>query len=531
MTQLKFLSCARRAADLTQNRPGNASRDCIEVLIVGPIDFIEFHAHFHPRRLAVLEVASGRSWTYLELDDAIARWARVLHDNYWAAPGDRIGALARNRAELLILHFACARIGAIYVPLNWRLAAAELAEIVADVEPVLLVGDEELSNAGLAGAAIDELADLAARAVPLRGGKILPDQASLMLFTSGTSGKPKGAMLSERNLAQLGLNTGLFSRVTRDSRYLIDSPMFHIIGIASCVRPPLMYGGAVILSDGFDAEKTLTRIANVELGITHYFCIPQMATALRRHHSYEPNNFRRLTALFSGGAPHPEPEMLAWLDDGIPIINAYGMSEAGSVCMMPIDIELIRRRPRSVGVRTPGVHARLVDAAMNDCPPGAPGEILLKGENVFLGYWRRPELTMASFTEDGWFRTGDIGVLRDGLYDIVDRKKDMYISGGENIYPAEVEAAMSGFPGLVDVCVVGIPDERWGEVGHMVIVGSEVETEAVMNFLSHRIARYKLPKHVSFAESLPRTGSGKVRKDDLRSSLLRSAEWTQIKAG
>jgi len=245
-----------------------------------------------------------------------------------------------------------------------------------------------------------------------------------------------------------------------------------------------------------------------------------MSSILRRQPDFDPAAFRRLTALFSGGAPHPQAELNAWLDDGVPVISAYGLSEAGSVFMMPIDIETIRRHPLAVGLGTPGIRSRLVDDEGWDCPDGLPGEVLLKGDNVFAGYWRRPEQTAAVFTEDGWLRTGDVAVLRDGYYEIVDRKKDMFISGGENVYPAEIENVMSHFPGVGDVAVVGVPDERWGEVGHMVIIGEAIDKTVILSFLSERIARYKLPKHVSFADDLPRTGSGKIRKDLLRARLM-----------
>jgi len=490
---------------------------------MGPIDFVGFYACFHADRLAVMEMQSGRRWNYRQLDIAIARCAGALRREFAVSLGDRVASLARNRAELLILHLACSRLGAIYAPLNWRLAASELQLLVNDIEPALLVGDTALDRAGLQGVSIDAIAQLISSSDPLPCERIDPNRPALMLFTSGTSGRPKGAVLSERNLAQLGLNSGYFSRVTHESRYLIDSPMFHLIGISTCVRPPLMHGGGVCISDGFDAATTLARLSDSDLAISHYFCVPQMSTMLRRHKDYDPNRLRRLTALFTGGAPHPEAEMLAWLDDDIPVVNQYGMSEAGSVFSMPIDIERIRARPRSVGIGTPDIAARIVDEELKECPPGTAGELLLKGDNIFLGYWRLPELNQSYLTHDGWFRTGDVAIWQDGYYTLVDRKKDMFISGGENVYPAEIESAISAFPGLAEVAVVGVPDERWGEVGHLVIVpciGTEISAAAVLGFLETRIARYKLPKHLTLMAELPRTTSGKVQKQVLRATLL-----------
>jgi fatty-acyl-CoA synthase len=200
------------------------------------------------------------------------------------------------------------------------------------------------------------------------------------------------------------------------------------------------------------------------------------------------------------------------------------MSEAGSVFSMPVDVPQILARPASVGVETPGIYARVVDDKNCICIVGMPGELLLKGENVFSGYWRRPEENATCFTHDGWFRTGDIVTCdSDGFYSVVDRKKDIFISGGENVCPSELEAAMQGFPGIAEVAVFGVPDSRWGEVGHMAIVaapGACIERLAVLNFLNGRIARYKLPKHISIVQALPRTGSGKVQKGVLRASLI-----------
>jgi fatty-acyl-CoA synthase len=195
------------------------------------------------------------------------------------------------------------------------------------------------------------------------------------------------------------------------------------------------------------------------------------------------------------------------------------MSEAGSVFFMPIDIDQIRSRPQSVGIGVPGIASRVVDANLQDCPPGVPGELLLKGENIFLGYWPNPTHDQTAFTEDGWFRTGDIVQWRGGYFDLIDRKKDMYISGGENVYPAESEVALAGYPGVAEIAVIGVPDARWGEVGHAFLVpcaGQHLDVGAIEAFLAKKIAKYKLPKHWSIVDALPRTPSGKVQKAALR---------------
>ena len=247
------------------------------------------------------------------------------------------------------------------------------------------------------------------------------------------------------------------------------------------------------------------------------------AARLRREPGFDARALRGLTALFTGGAPHPAPDIRAWLRDGIPVVDGYGMSEAGTVFGMPVDLALIERKAGCVGFGTPAIRARIVDALERDCAADEPGELLLCGPNVFGGYWRRPVESAAAFTGDGWFRTGDIAVRdSDGYFRLVDRKKDMYISGGENVYPVEVEAALSGFPGLVECAVVAVPDEQWGEVGVCLLVvaaGAQVNEMQLTRYLRERIAHYKIPKRYVYVERLPRTGSGKVRKSDLRALL------------
>jgi len=254
--------------------------------------------------------------------------------------------------------------------------------------------------------------------------------------------------------------------------------------------------------------------------VTHYFCVPQMAAMLRAEPSFDPAGLLGLTGVFTGGAPHPAEDILAWTRLGLPIVDGFGMSEAGTVFGMPADLTLIAAKAGAVGLATPTVRARLVDAQDRDCPVGTPGELLLKGPNLFSHYWRKPRETAEAFTADGWFRTGDIAVRdADGFYALVDRKKDMFISGGENVYPAEIEAALAGFAGLLECAVVGVADARWGEVGVCYFVpepGATLEADHLLDHLAQRLARYKLPKQFVRLDCLPRTASGKVVKASLR---------------
>ena len=491
-------------------------------MVGGASDLIGLHARLQPERLAALDLTSGRRWTYRALDQAIGQCASVLRKR-GLKPGDRVAGLAKNSDLLPILHHACARIGALYVPFNWRLAEREILDLIEDAGPTAIFTDNCLSVAGMVAISLDQLADEISGADVLEDILIDPHQPSLILYTSGTSGRPKGAVLTEHNLRESAINFSLLGSVTRDSVFLCDAPMFHVIGLVVNIRTPLMRGGTIVISDGFVPSQTLDRLGDPELRVTHYFCVPQMAAALRTQPQFDPSRLKGLTGVFTGGAPHPAESIRSWLADGIPIADGFGMSEAGTVFGMPADIGLIERRAGSAGIAAPGVRTRIVDDEDRDCPTGCPGNLLLKGDNVTKGYWRRPEETAKAFTADGWFRTGDIAVSdSEGFHWLVDRRKDMFISGGENVYPAEIEAVVTGQPGIAECAVVGVADPRWGEVGHLVLVplpGAKVDGESVLASIEARLARYKIPKHVTIANALPRNGVGKILKSELKRLL------------
>jgi fatty-acyl-CoA synthase len=491
---------------------------------MGPVDDTAFQAIRKPDAVAAVDLASGRRWTYRQLDEAVGRCAGLLRGHYGCAVGDRVASLAKNRVELVILHLACARAGLIYTPLNWRLSPPEVLALLADADPHLVVGDNEMERAGLTGVSLDHFAREVAVWPKAFAEPFDAERVSLILFTSGTSGKPKGVMLSERAQRQTAINFSLLGEVTSSSVILIDTPMFHVIGLITSVRPFLMQGATLLVSDGFDPARTLSRLGDPALGVTHYFCVPQMADRIRAEPGFDGGALGKLTALFTGGAPHPAASIKAWLEAGVTVADGFGMSEAGTVLGMALDPEIILAKAGSAGLPAPGIGLRIVDGEGRDAGPEEAGELLLSGPNLFSGYWRRPEDMAAAFTDDGWFRTGDIAVCdAGGFFSIVDRKKDMFISGGENVYPAEIEAALASFPGLVEAAVVGVPDARWGEVGLCAMVHADPPgnlAEAVRAHLSARLAAYKLPRHFMLVETLPRTGSGKVKKADLRDATI-----------
>lgn len=497
-------------------------------------DPLAFQAAAQPDRIAVVDLVGGRRFTYADLDQAVNRCCAWLSSRLGDADGQRIAVLGRNDIAMPILHLAAARLGAIFAPLNWRLTVPELAFQVADASPALLLADAEFMEtaeqaaAGQSGTRVMDMAqaftDWSGMA-PVRPTAIpSADRPSTLLYTSGTSGRPKGALLTESNLFFTNVNFSLMNRVNAGSVFLCDMPLFHVVGLVTMARTPLVQGGALVLSRGFDPAVTLARLSDPDLGVTHYMCVPQMAQTLRQHPDYDPARLRRLVALCTGGAPMPAALIQRYSDDGITIADGYGMSEAGTVLGMPItDRARIVSKAGSAGIPGPTLRLRLVDDDGRDVPDGAVGEIWINGPNLSPGYWNRPELPTLT-QQDGWLRTGDAARRDgDGFYYLVDRKKDMFISGGENVYPAEVEAAVLELDSVAEVAVIGMPDERWGEVGWAYIVpraGHVVTPEQVLAHLDRRCARYKRPQRVIITASLPRTGSGKVQKHLLRQQAL-----------
>jgi fatty-acyl-CoA synthase len=483
------------------------------------MDYVQFHAQLHGDRLAVRDLVSERSWSYAQFDRFVATCASLLRQR-GVCEQDRVACLAKNCADIIALHLACARLGALFVPLNWRLSAAEIDILLADCEPAVVFGDQLAAELGV------KAEDLAALEGQCDGfsphdaaGAASGDLPSLMLYTSGTTGRPKGVMLTETNLTETAINFSLLGEVDESSSFLCESPMFHIIGMVTSIRPAFLMGGAVVVSDRFVPAQTLDRLSDPDLRITHYFCVPQMAVALRAADNFNPERLRGLKAVFTGGAPHPEAQIRDWLEDGIPIVDGYGMSEAGTVFGMPLDKALIAEKAGCVGIPTPRLRARLVDDAGEEVPTGHAGELQLKGANITCGYWRREGDFAATLTADGWFRTGDVLTRdADGYYRVTDRKKDMFISGGENVYPAEVEALLVKYPGIAELAVAGVPDERWGEVGCLFYVpeGDELDLSDIEAFLEGKLARYKVPKRMLAVPSLPRNGVGKIVKHELR---------------
>jgi len=504
------------------------------------LDFIAHHARTMPRKLAASEFATGRNWTYAEFDAAARRAETVLRDRIAEPTGQRVAMVSRNSAAMLFVQLACIRSGAIFVPLNFRLAAPEIAFLISDCRPSLLIHEGQFdalvpADPGCPTIRIgddrDELAEAMAAAPEPKdvgiGARLDPERVVTILYSSGTTGRPKGALVTLLNGFTGGLGLALGTHVTVNSGFLIDMPLFHTAGLFGASWACLIIGGTLRISQKFDATLTYQRLADPELGITHYFSVTQMAMLMRQLPDFDGTKLQRLTAYITGGSPNPEPHHRRWLDDGVMMANGWGMSETCSSTALPIgDIELLRSKAGSSGVPHLCVELKIVGEDGATLPDGQVGEIWIRGAPVSTGYWERPELNAKAF-EDGWFKTGDAAFRdADGYFTLVDRIKDMYISGGENVYPAEVEAAITELAEVGEVAVIGVEDERWGEVGCAFVIprsGASITAADVIDHCNARLARYKVPKTVVVTDAIERTASGKVQKHALRDRLKEQA--------
>lgn len=500
------------------------------------VDFVATHAGAMPQRLAVVDLESGRRWSYAQLHESVDRLAAWLVDGLGKCSGARVATLSKNCAEMLILQLACMRGGAIFVPYNWRLAAAEIEALVQDAQPQMMFCDPEFSAPASVPQtyALSDLLNLGTQgAKPALDARRDFEAVTTLLYTSGTSGRSKGVMLSERNTFWGCQNFISGNDVTMRSVFLCDMPLFHTAGLYAATRVPIHAGATVLISKGFDPEKTLARLSGEGLPdegmrVSHYFSVPQMAATLWNQPGFDAAKLQHLTGWAIGGAPLPKALTERYVNAGIKITEGFGMSETGSNFGMPThDLAQIVAKAGSCGKPFFSVEARIVDEAGNDVAVGERGELWMRSPSITSGYWEQPETTAKAFHDD-WFITGDAAVRdADGFYYIVDRKKDMYISGGENVYPAEVEAVLAELPYVAEAAIVGVPDARWGEVGRAYVIlvpGAETTADALIAHCRARLAKFKVPQTLVITNSIPRTASGKVQKHLLRAQAEREME-------
>jgi fatty-acyl-CoA synthase len=475
-------------------------------------------ARMSPDRVAVIH--EERAYTYRDVHERALRAAGALAA-HGVRRGDRVAYLGPNHPAYLEIMFGAALLGAVFVPLNTRLAAPELDFILADSGAGVLVrAPQQAAVAGQLDPPATKLAigDWDDSPAWETDEPVDPGDTAMILYTSGTTGRPKGVMLTHANLAWNTVNLLLDVDVTSTEVTLVSAPMFHVAALNQTVLPTFCKGGTLVLVSAFDPAGTLTLIERHR--VTYLFGVPAMFSAIARAPGWAAADLSSVRSLICGGAPVPEPLIAIYQERGLTFMQGYGLTEAAPGVLF-LRADQSEAKAGSAGTPAFFTDVRLVSPVDGgDARPGEPGEVLTQGPNVMSGYWGRPDDTAAVLDPDGWLRTGDVAVTDpDGYLYIRDRVKDMIISGGENIYPAEVESVLFEHPDVAECAVYGVPDERWGEVGRAVVVprdGATPDPAALLAFLDGRIARYKIPRSVVFAAELPRTASGKVLKSALR---------------
>ncbi|MFC5907561.1 acyl-CoA synthetase [Streptacidiphilus monticola] len=472
-----------------------------------------------PHRTAL--VHGDLQYSYADLHERSTRLAHGLRAS-GIRRGDRVAYLGPNHPAFLETLFATGMLGAVFVPLNIRLAAPEIAYQLHDCGAKALLyapSCAELAGDGPdvtveVGPAYEQL--LADAGTDPIDEAVALDDLCLIMYTSGTTGRPKGAMLTHGNLTWNAVNVLVDHDLVADERALVSAPLFHTAGLNMLTLPVLLKGGACVLVESFDPAATLDLIERHR--ITFMFGVPTMFDLVARQPGWDDADLSSLRLLTCGGAPVPTSLIATYQKRGLTFLQGYGMTEASPGTLF-LDAEHAVSKAGSAGVPHFFSDVRVLAPDGSPAAPGESGEVVVRGPHVSPGYWGLPEESAAAFT-DGWFRTGDAARTdEDGYITIADRIKDMYISGGENVYPAEVEDALLAVAGVAECAVIGVPDEKWGEVGRAVVVpepGVRLDPEQVLAALAGVLARYKLPKSVVLVDSLPRTASGKLRKNDIR---------------
>lgn len=481
------------------------------------VDITAKRAALTPNRIAFEDALTGRRLTYAQLEDRCARAAAVL-----AARGvgraDRVAILCRNRIEFFEIMFACAKIGAIFVPLNWRSPPVELSVLIGDCSAKLLVfGADDAETAAaleMPSLALDSEYEAALVEVsPLVTDHRWPGDATwFLMYTSGTTGQPKGVIQTYQMSVVNAFHVGQAFDLRDGDTTLNFLPLFHSAGIQLVTLPTLIAGGTVLMLPGFDEARALALMPRLDI----FFGVPAVYQQLALHPDFETADLARVRSWGCGGAPLADVLVERYAAKGVMVCNGYGMTETGPTAFIAMKEDALRKIG-SVGKPLMLLDVRIVDGDGNDVAAGESGEIWMRGPGLTPGYWQKPEETAKAFTAEGWLQSGDIGRRdADGCYYVAGRIKEMYISGGENVYPAEVENVLARHPAVLESAIIGVPDEKWGEVGHAFVMlradAAPVTAAEVIQFCRANVAGYKTPRHITFVDEFPRTAAGKIRK-------------------
>ena len=500
-------------------------------------DWLRMRADLTPSRVALVDRAGRRGeLTYARWNADVDRTARFLGERLEVKRGDRVAALAMNCVELLDLWFACGKLGAVFQPLSWRLSPVELQDLLRDSGARVLVHGPDFASQvevlRLAATKVERFVALDAEAAkgsdvrfsdrdqvsssPVRPAPVSWDDPWVLCYTGGTTGLPKGAVLTFRSILANAVNTVAGWGLGPEDCALLDAPLFHAGGMNVLTSPLIFAGGRSIVCKAFSADRVLELTAARR--ISAYFGVPTMFLTLQAHAGFRSVDFSPLRLVITGGAPCPPPVFETFWERGVDFRMGYGLTEAGPNNFgMPK--ERVREKPGSVGFPLPQVEVRVVSEG-RDLGPGEVGEILIRGPHMCRGYWDKPEET-ARTIEDGWLHTGDLGrVDGEGFHYVVGRKKELIISGGENIYPAEIEAVLAGHPSVAEAMVLGAPDPRWGEVPRAVVaLKGQATADELAAFCLQRLGKYKVPRSFSFLLELPKTAAGKIDRRRLQAEV------------
>jgi fatty-acyl-CoA synthase len=483
-------------------------------------DWLQKRSIISPEHVALMNAATNEMIHYRTLDERASKWAQYMHDN-GIIKGDRVVLVSTNHTVCFELLFACGKIGAVFVPLNWRLAASEIESIAKHCTPRLILYKEEfyplVTHLSLVcqKLCIDEVTqEVYSRDVGVSQLPILSaSDPWVMIYTGGTTGNPKGVVLSHQSVTANALNTLVSWNLTEEDCTLTYLPTFHTGGLNALSIPLLMVGGKVVIAERFEPVQAIQDLN--QYGCSIVLLVPTMYHLLIEKREFKYTPFPKMKVFLSGGAPCPGKVYEFFKEKRIPFKEGYGLTEAGPNNFY---IDPSRMKKGSVGKAMMMNRVKVVDEVGNPVGQGEVGELLLSGDHLFKEYWENPELTQ-QVLKDGWLHTGDLAKYdTDEDYYIVGRKKDMIISGGENIYPQELEHWISEHPSISECAVIGLPHEKWGEVVTAFIsVRNEggISTEDVKTYCLQKFGKYKIPKEVHFVKELPKTDVGKVNKQAL----------------
>ena len=490
-------------------------------------DWLDKRARLTPDKVALIDYATGEETTFAAWNERVNRTANYLR-SLGVGKGDLVAVYAMNRVEYLDLFWAAPKIGAILQNLNWRLTVHELQGIVEAGAPKLLFYSEDwraqveelkpsfttvdhvvaMTNPGPGELDITERDAMSPTLSDLP--ELTLDDPWGVYYTGGTTGLPKGAVVTHGNVTWNSVNTITSWGINGHHKAALQLPFFHIGGPMIFMMPLVHAGGTTILCSGFDLDQTFDLVEGS--GITHYVAVPTMFQMLQEHERWDEADFSKLELVISGGAPCPLPIMQKFWDRGVDFKMGYGLTEAsGNNFWLPP--ELVQKKIGSVGYPIYHIDMKTIRDDGTACDDGEEGELLIRGPHIMAGYWKNPEAT-AETIRDGWLHTGDVAVRdADGCYSILGRSKEMFISGGENVYPAEIESVLTAHPKVLEAAVVGVPHETWGEVGRAFLVVAEgYDEDDLKAFLDERLARYKLPRSIVLLDALPLTAIGKLDK-------------------